>query len=132
MVQPNNKHVHQLNVTTILCLSGLCVAEANARVKRYGLNEIARKKPQSPLMRLLDNVKNPLVIPLTALCVLSYLTGDLRATVVILVMIVLGVSSRFYQEMRADNAAEKLKAMVDTLALWCGTAKKPNLRSSSW
>jgi P-type Mg2+ transporter len=97
-------------------LSGLSAAEANARVKRYGLNEIAREKPQSPLMRLLDNIKNPLVILLTALCVLSYLTGDLRATVVIFVMIVLGVSLRFYQEMRADNAAEKLKAMVNTLA----------------
>ena len=97
-------------------LSGLSVAEANARVKRYGLNEITREKPQSPLMRLLDNVKNPLVILLTALCVLSYLTGDIRATVVIFVMIVLGVALRFYQEMRADNAAEKLKAMVNTLA----------------
>jgi P-type Mg2+ transporter len=110
----------------------LSVAEANARVRRYGLNEIAREKPQSPLMRLLDNVKNPLVILLKALCLLSYLAGDLPATVVILVMIVLGVSLRFYQEIRADNASEKLKAMVNTLALWCGTAKKPNLRSSSW
>ncbi len=108
-------------------LSGLSVAEANARVKRYGLNEIAREKPQSPLMRLLDNVKNPLVILLTALCVLSYLTGDLRATVVILVMIVLGVSLRFYQEMRADNAAEKLKAMVNTLATVVRDGKEAEL-----
>ena len=97
-------------------LSGLSVAEAKARVKRYGLNEIAREKRQSPLMRLLDNVKNPLIILLAALGVLSYLTGDVRATVVIFVMIVLGVALRFYQEMRADNAAEKLKAMVNTLA----------------
>jgi Mg2+-importing ATPase len=60
----------------------------------------------------LDNVKNPLVILLTALSVLSYLTGDLWATVVIFVMVLLGVVLRFYQELRADNAAEKLKAMV--------------------
>ncbi len=95
---------------------GLSVAEAEARIKRYGLNEIAREKHQSPLMRLLDNVKNPLVILLTALGVLSYLTGDIRATVVIFVMVVLGVVLRFYQEMRADNAAEKLKAMVNITA----------------
>src|SRR5512143_3355150 len=67
-------------------------------------------------MRLLDNVKNPLVILLIALGVLSYLTGDLRATIVIFVMVVLGVVLRFFQEMRADNAAEKLKAMVNTTA----------------
>ena len=30
-------------------LSGLSAAEADARVKRYGLNEIAREKRQSPL-----------------------------------------------------------------------------------
>src|SRR5512143_1792927 len=67
-------------------------------------------------MRLLDNVKNPLVLLLTALGVLSYLTGDLRATVVIFVMVVLGVVLRFFQELRADNAAEKLQAMVSNTA----------------
>jgi len=34
---------------------------------------------------------------LVALGVLSYLTGDLRATVVIFVMVVLGVVLRFFQ-----------------------------------
>ena len=63
-------------------------------------------------MGSLSNVTNPLVLLLTALGVLSFLTGDLRATVVIFVMVVLGVVLRFFQEMRADNAAEKLKAMV--------------------
>jgi Mg2+-importing ATPase len=72
-------------------LSGLSATEADARVKRYGLNEIAREKHQSPLIRLLDNVKNPLVLLLTALGVLSFLTGDIRATVIIFVMVVLGV-----------------------------------------
>jgi len=97
-------------------LSGLSSAEVGARIKRYGLNEIAREKRQSPLTRLWDNVKNPLVILLIALGVLSYLTGDLRAMIVIFIMVVLGVVLRFYQEMRADNAAEKLKAMVNTTA----------------
>ncbi len=97
-------------------LSGLSAAEAEARVKRYGLNEIAREKRQPAWLRLLDNVRNPLVILLSALGVLSYLTGDLRATIVIFVMVILGVVLRFSQEMRADNAAEKLKAMVNTTA----------------
>src|SRR5512135_249726 len=96
--------------------NGLSMAEAEARVKREGLNEIAREKRQSPLMRLWDNVRNPLVILLIGLGILSYLTGDLRAMIVIFVMVVLGIVLRFYQEMRADNAAEKLKAMVNTTA----------------
>ncbi len=103
---------------------GLSQAEADARLKQYGLNEIAREKHQSALMRLLSNVKNPLVLLLTALGVLSFLTGDLRATVVIFVMVVLGVVLRFVQEIRADNAAEKLKAMVSNTATLVRDGKK--------
>ena len=97
-------------------LGGLSEAEADSRLKQVGTNEIGREKHQSALMRLLGNLKNPLVLLLMALGVLSFLTGDLRATVVIFVMVVLGVVLRFFQEMRADNAAEKLKAMVSNTA----------------
>ena len=97
-------------------LDGLSEAESNARLKKVGPNEIAREKHQSATMRLLSNIKNPLVLLLMALGVLSYLTGDKRATVVIFVMVILGVVLRFYQEMRADNAAEKLQAMVSNTA----------------
>jgi len=97
-------------------LGGLNEAEAESRLKQVGANEIARQKRQSVLMRLLSNVKNPLVLLLVALGVLSYLTGDQRATVVIFVMVVLGVVLRFFQELRADNAAAKLQAMVGNTA----------------
>jgi Mg2+-importing ATPase len=97
-------------------LAGLSQAVANARLKQIGTNEIAREKRQSALMRLLSNIKNPLVLLLMALGVLSYLTGDQRATVVIFVMVILGVVLRFFQEMRADHAAEKLQAMVSNTA----------------
>jgi Mg2+-importing ATPase len=75
-------------------LEGLSAAEADSRLKKVGPNEIAREKHQSALMRLLSNIKNPLVLLLLAL----------------------GVVLRFYQEMRADNAAEKLQAMVSNTA----------------
>jgi Mg2+-importing ATPase len=97
-------------------LGGLSAAEADSRLKQVGTNEIAREKRQSALMRLLVNVKNPLVLLLLALAALSFVTGDLRATLVILVMVVLGVVLRFYQEMRADDAAAKLRAMVSNTA----------------
>jgi len=97
-------------------LTGLSGGEADARLKQVGTNEIAREQRQSALMRLLSNVKNPLVLLLISLGVLSFLTGDVRATVVIFVMVVLGVVLRFFQEMRADNAAAKLQAMVSNTA----------------
>src|ERR1017187_6724707 len=78
-------------------LGGLSEAEAGSHLKQFGANEIAREKRQSGLMRLLSNIKNPLVLLLLALGVLSYLTGDLRATAVIFVMVVLGVVLRFFR-----------------------------------
>ncbi len=97
-------------------LSGMSEKETTSRLKQHGTNEIAREKPPSVFKRLILNISNPLVILLVVLGLVSYLTGDLRAMIVILVMVILGIVLRFFQEMRADNAAEKLKAMVSNTA----------------
>jgi Mg2+-importing ATPase len=96
--------------------NGLTAEEVEDRRRRYGSNEVAREKKRSLPARLWDNVKNPLVILLIVLAAVSFLTGDMRATAVIGVMVVLGVVLRFFQELRADNAAERLRAMVKTTA----------------
>jgi Mg2+-importing ATPase len=95
---------------------GLTEEEARSRLEKFGTNEIGREKRQTSLVRLLGCVRNPLVLLLMALGAISWLTGDLRSMVVILVMVVLGVVLRFFQEMRADNAAAKLQAMVTNTA----------------
>jgi len=105
-------------------VDGLTQNEADVRLKQHGLNVIARERRQSSLMRLLSNIKNPLVLLLVALGVLSFLTGDLRATVVIFVMVILGIVLRFVQEMRADTAAEKLQAMVSNTATLVRSGKE--------
>lgn len=97
-------------------LEGLSAAEAEDRLHTYGPNQMAREKRTGALARLWDNIKNPLVILLTGLAVVSWLTGDIRAAIVIMVMVLLGIVLRFYQETRADDAAAKLKAMVGTTA----------------
>lgn len=96
--------------------NGLTAKEARARLKQYGPNEIAKEKNKSALIRLISNVKNPLLILLLVLGLVSYLTGDIRATIMIFAMVLLGVFLRFFQELRSDKAAEKLKAMVSTVA----------------
>ncbi len=116
LLEKSRQSIDTVLLELVTRLDGLSQSEADSRLKKYGPNEIAREKRQSGLMRLLSNVSNPLVILLTALGVISFLTGDMRATAVIFVMVLLGVVLRFYQEMRADNAAEKLKAMVSNTA----------------
>ena len=102
----------QLKTTT----NGLTPQEFETRLEEYGPNVVAKEKRQTWLMRLWDNVKNPLVILLVVLGVISFLTGDLRATVIILLMVLLGIVLRYFQESRADSAAEALQAMVSTTA----------------
>jgi Mg2+-importing ATPase len=104
--------LERLNTTQ----NGLTAEEAEARLEQYGFNEVAKEKHQTFLMRLADNIKNPLVILLSVLGVVSYLTGDIPGTIIIFIMVLLGIVLRFIQESRADSAAEKLKAMVSTTA----------------
>jgi len=80
------------------------------------------------------------VILLTTLSAVSYLTGDARAGTVMAIMVVLSVGLRFWQEARADAAAQKLKAMIHVTATVVrdGTPREIPLRdlvpgtSSSW
>jgi Mg2+-importing ATPase len=106
---------------------GLSSEEAEARITQYGFNDIARERPVSPLRRLWTHLKNPLVILLSILALVSWLTGDLRAATVILVMVILGIVLRYFQEMRADKAAQKLKAMVSTHATVIRDGKQSEL-----
>ena len=97
-------------------LGGLSASEVEARLEQYGYNEIAAEKHVGVFIRLLRMLKDPLIILLSALVVISLITKDIRAAVVIFTMILLGVTLRFVQESRADTAAEKLKEMVSTTA----------------
>lgn len=97
-------------------LKGLTDEEADERIEKYGYNEIGGEIKKTPLMRLIGNFKNPLVILLAVLALISYITGDMRASLVMVIMVVLGVVLKFVQEVKADESAEKLKSMVRTTA----------------
>jgi Mg2+-importing ATPase len=97
-------------------LNGFTEEEAARRLEEYGPNEVGRERHEGWLQRLYVAGRNPLVILLTVLAILSFATGDFRAGTVMLLMVVLGVSLRFVQETRADTAAAKLKAMISVTA----------------
>ena len=97
-------------------LRGLPQTEAENRARTVGPNEIGRKRRQGGLMRVWKILLNPLVILLSSLSAISFLTDDPRAGIVMAAMVALSVSLRFWQEARADNAAEKLKAMIHVTA----------------
>jgi P-type Mg2+ transporter len=97
-------------------LAGLSEGEAEERASATGPNEIAQERKQGWPTRVLKIIRNPLVILLSFLSAVSFLTGDARAGSVMALMVALSVGLRFFQEARADAAAEKLKAMIHVTA----------------
>ena len=108
--------LQQLNTSP----GGLSDEEAAKRLETYGPNEVGQEKKNEWLHRLYHALRNPLVILLTVLAIVTFATAedstDYAGGVVMLVMVFLGVSLRLVQETRADKAAAKLKAMIKVTA----------------
>ena len=95
---------------------GLTGGQANAVRERVGLNEVEHEKPLPWWLHLWHCYKNPFNLLLTVLAIVSYLTEDMKATVVITAMVALSTLLRFWQEAKSNKAADKLKAMVSNTA----------------
>ncbi len=100
--------------------TGLSEDEAAERLEVFGPNEVGQEKKHEWLQRLWVAVRNPLVVLLSVLAIVTFATAEDRSDYigggVMLAMVVLGVSLRFVQETRADNAAAQLKAMIKVTA----------------
>ncbi|HEX3717397.1 MAG TPA: magnesium-translocating P-type ATPase [Verrucomicrobiae bacterium] len=106
---------------------GLSETAACERLGKYGPNEVSQEQHNAWSQRLLHSVRNPLVILLSVLAIITFATAhdpnDPSATTanlaggwIMVVMVILGVALRFIQESRADAAAAKLKAMIRVTA----------------
>ena len=107
-----NEVLHKLQTSK----TGLSEAEADRRLQEFGPNAVAQEARFHKLRLLGHALVNPLVILLLVLAVIAILTGDAKAAIVMAVMVALGVLLRFVQEVRADTAAAKLKAMINVTA----------------
>ena len=68
---------------------GLSAREAAARLVRHGPNEVAHEKPLPWWLHLWHCYQNPFNLLLTVLALVSYLTEDVKATIVIGAMVAL-------------------------------------------
>lgn len=101
-----------------LSTAGLHNFEADFRQKKFGRNISVSVKKEHPIVKLIKTFGNPLVILLIGLATVSLAMPepDYKAATIMLSMVFLGVVIKYVQELKADNAAEKLRAMVSTTA----------------
>jgi len=97
-------------------VDGLREAQAQDICAQVGLNEVEHEQPLPWYAHLWHCYKNPFNLLLTLLAVVSFVTEDMKATLVIGSMVVLSTLLRFWQEARSNKAADALKAMVSNTA----------------
>ena len=95
---------------------GLNSQEAKRRLEIYGYNELAKGKKRTKLAEFLLHLRSPLVIILLIAGSISGFTGDIVDATIIFSIVLLSVVLDFYQESKAEAAAEALKKQVPTTA----------------
>ncbi|MCX7886104.1 MAG: magnesium-translocating P-type ATPase [Verrucomicrobiae bacterium] len=95
---------------------GLSWTEARRRLAEFGPNELRSQRPPPWWVVLWSATRHPFNGVLGVLAIVSFATGDLKATIVMLSMIVLSVGLRFWQEMKSQIQAESLKRLVHNVA----------------
>ena len=99
--------------------AGLSQSESAQRLERYGPNELEGHKKESMLKRVLDQLKDPMIIVLIIAAALSYVSSgftDWVDSVIILLIVVINAVISISQEDNANKALEALQKMSAPLA----------------
>jgi len=110
-----NYHIQSVSETYRLLNTnkqGLHEEDVEERLKQYGKNELTEKKKVSVLILLLHQFKDVMIFILLTAAVISFVVGDIKDAVVILIIVMLNAIIGFVQEYRAEKAMEALKKMT--------------------
>ena len=91
---------------------GITNEEAGIRLKIYGTNGIKAKKSNSAIILFLSQFKSPIILILFFAIGLSFFLKDTVDALIILTIVLASGVLGFWQEYGANNAVEKLLAMV--------------------
>lgn len=105
--QSTSKIYQELNTSK----QGLDSTEAEKRKTQYGPNELVQKKKISIFRLFLHQFKDVMILILLVAAVISFIVGDSKDTIVILIIVFLNAIIGFVQEYRAEKAMEALKKM---------------------
>jgi Ca2+-transporting ATPase len=90
---------------------GLSQAEVEARLEKYGRNELVERGGRTPFRILWEQATATMVLILIAAAIVAGLLGDYKNTISILAIVVLYALLGFVQEYRAEQAIAALKKL---------------------
>ncbi len=88
---------------------GLTSEEATARKELYGRNDISHIRKRPAIIRFLEHFKNLLIIILLIAAAISVFVGEFTNATIIFIIVIVSVTLDFFQEYKAENAADLLK-----------------------
>jgi Mg2+-importing ATPase len=117
----------EINLLELLDTSihGLSEEQSAERIEKYGRNEVRHEREVSWLRQLVSAFVNPFIGILIFIALVSAIIDvwlpkvddrDYSTVIMVLVMVLVSVALKFVQEYRSNNAARRLKDMVETTA----------------
>jgi len=92
--------------------TGLSQNEIQQRLEVYGFNELDQSEESSPLMLLIGQFRNVMILVLLGAAALSGVVGEFLDAVIILVIVLFSALLGFVQEYRAERAVDALRRML--------------------
>ena len=105
------KSIEETLKETHTTVEGLSSQEASHRQAKYGKNELAEKKKESPFLIFLKQFQDLLVIILIIAAIISGLSGQLESTFVIVAVIIVNAILGTVQTLKAEKSLESLKKL---------------------
>ena len=90
---------------------GLTSAEVEARLAKYGFNEVQTQRPH-PFVKLLQKMWGPMPWLIELAAVVSAALGDMKDLAFLLLLLIVNGLLAFVEEHKADDAIDALKASL--------------------
>jgi len=92
--------------------SGLSSSEAAHRLKRHGSNTIREQQHRSRLHIFFEHLSDFMIIVLIGAAIISGAVGDLKDSIVILLIVLLNAAMGTFQQYKAEQAIQALRSMA--------------------
>lgn len=91
---------------------GLSISEILKRQKIYGKNILLELGKKPWLLKLLEQVRDLMIVLLIMSCLLSLYLDDLRTAIVLWLIVIVNIMVGYYQEAKAEKILESLKKLM--------------------
>ena len=113
----HNKEIKEVLKELNSGINGLTGAEAEERLKKYGLNQIKEIHKISVFKILLNQLKSFIIYVLIVAAIIALLFGKLTDSIIIFAIIILNTILGFIQEYKAEKSIQALKRLAAPTAI---------------